>query len=161
MPPPKKRPGRRQRRNKVDIGLVSPPVPGRVVPAPDRAWLKGTKERWEAFWGSELSSVAEPDTDTPALRRLFTYYDELDRATRAVRRERFVEGSKGQPRLNPAARYVAELEGAVRALEDRFGLTPKARLQLGVEFATAQRSLRKLNADMEVEDGPDPRLEAV
>jgi len=159
--PPKKPAARRQRRNRTDIGLVEAPSPARPMPVPDRAWLKQTKERWAGFWGSDLSSVVEPATDTAALRRLFTYYDELDRATRAVRRERFVEGSQGQPRLNPAAKYVSELEGAVRALEDRFGLTPKARLQLGVEFATAQRSLKKMNASMEVDDGPDPRLEAV
>ncbi len=155
--------GRRQRRNTPELGLVSTPthpVPQKG-PGSDRAWLKITRTRWDAFWGSELSSVAEPDTDTPALRRLFSYYDEIERATRAVGRERFVAGSQGQARLNPAARYITDLEGAVRALEDRFGLTPKARLQLGVEFATARRSLQKMNAEMEVDDGPDPRLEAV
>jgi P27 family predicted phage terminase small subunit len=159
MAPPKKRPARRQRRNRTDIGLVEAVAPQVPAPPPDRAWLKGTRERWAGFWRSDLSSVVEADTDTAALRRLFTYYDELDRATRAVRRERFVEGSQGQPRLNPAAKYVLELEGSVRALEDRFGLTPKARLQLGVEFATAQRTLKRMNADLEVDGGPDPRLE--
>jgi hypothetical protein len=75
MAPPKKRPSRRQRRNRTDMGLVEAVSPVTPIPAPDRAWLKG---------------------------------------------------SQGQPRLNPAAKYVLELEGSVRALEDRFGLTPKA-----------------------------------
>jgi hypothetical protein len=48
--------------------------------------------------------MVEPATDTPALRRLFTYNDQMERAIRAVRRKRFVPGSHGQPRLNPATR---------------------------------------------------------
>lgn len=132
-----------------------------AAPEPPTGWLKATRERWTAFWGSELAAVVDPSTDTAALERLFGFYDEIERATRAIRTERFVEGSQGQPRLNPAAKYLIDLEAAVRALEDRFGMTPRARLQLGIDFATAQRSLAKLNEAFEVPDMPDPRLEVV
>jgi hypothetical protein len=161
MAPAKKPTSRRQRRNTPDLGLVVQATPQAALPPAERRWLHVTRERWEAFRSSDLVQVVEPATDTPALLRLFGYYDEIERAIRAVRRKRFVPGSHGQPRLNPATRYVAELEGAVRALEDRFGMTPRARLQLGVDFAAAQRSLRELNESVEVEDERDPRLESV
>jgi P27 family predicted phage terminase small subunit len=161
MAPPRKRSERRQRRNTPDVSLtVVQREPVRAPEAP-KDWLKVTRERWEAFWGSEVARAVDPATDSGALVRLFGFYDEIERATRAVREQRFVEGSRGQARLNPAAKYVVELETAVRALEDRFGMTPRARLQLGIDFATAQRSLAKLNKAFEVPDSPDPRLEAV
>jgi P27 family predicted phage terminase small subunit len=161
MAPPRKRSERRQRRNTPDVSLtVVQREPVRVPDAP-KDWLKVTKKRWEAFWGSEVAGAVDPATDSGALTRLFGFYDEVERATRAVREQRFVEGSRGQARLNPAAKYVVELETAVRALEDRFGMTPRARLQLGIDFATAQRSLAKLNESFEVPDSPDPRLETV
>jgi P27 family predicted phage terminase small subunit len=156
---------RRQRRNTPDIGLVPIPRSSGSAPKADTDWLAQTKERWVSFWGSSIAGVTERDTDLPALTRLFGYYDELERSTRALRQQRFVEGSQGQPRLNPAAKYIGELEGSIRQLEDRFGLTPKARLGLGVDFANAHRSLQELNAsfreDAEGEDEIDPRLELI
>jgi hypothetical protein len=65
--------------------------------------------------------------------------------------------------LNPLLKHVAALDGEIRQLEDRFGLTPLARLRLGVTFGEAHRSLADLNralieeVDGDVED--DPRTE--
>ena len=65
---------------------------------------------------------------------------------RAARRNRLVAGSKEQPVLSPLLGYVLSLDAEIRQLEDRFGLTPRARLQLGVTFGEAHRSLAELNA---------------
>lgn len=155
----RKPPGRRQRRNTADVGVVVP-LPSRPieVPTADPNWLKMTSEWWAEFWRSDVAALVDQASDLAALRRLFWHYDELERSRRAFRRQRFVAGYKGQPRVNPIAKYIAELEGAARHLEDRFGLTPKARLQLGVSFASAHRSLAEISAEFaEAADDEDPR----
>lgn len=40
----------------------------------------------------------------------------------------------GQPVLSPWAAEIHRLESVISKLEDRFGLTPLARLRLGVSF---------------------------
>ncbi|MBA3778215.1 MAG: hypothetical protein H0X16_02710 [Chloroflexi bacterium] len=83
----------------------------------------------------------------PALRRLFALLDERERAYRVSRRALVVEGSMGQPRINPVVGLVATLDAEIRQLEDRLSLTPKARMALGVAFGEAHRSLDALNAE--------------
>ena len=58
--------------------------------------------------------------------------------------------------MNPAARELATLDGRLLALEDRFGITPLARMKLGIAIGEAARSLEDLNAEFEEdEDEPD------
>jgi phage terminase small subunit len=154
----KKTPNRRQRRNSRDIGLVA--VAGGAVEVPPALgkWLASTKRRWGTYWASDVAGIVDVKSDLPALERLFSHYDELERGQRVFRRQRFVAGHRGQPRLNPLAKYLADLESAARALEDRFGLTPKARLQLGVEFGAAHRSLASISQEFDADTQPDPRL---
>jgi P27 family predicted phage terminase small subunit len=80
------------------------------------------------------------------LRRLFGLYDELDRLWAAVDETgRVVVGSQGQPRPNPLFKQVESFQAEARQLEDRFGLSPLARLRLGITFADAAASLDGLN----------------
>jgi len=135
---------RRQGRGTVDVGPVSSPVP--VQPEPDPEWGVGTLERWADFWASPLSGQVEA-SDYGALRRLFWLYDEIERLIGAVGRTgRVVAGSQGQPRANPLYKQVSEFQAECRQLEDRFGLSPKARLALGITYAEAALSLDALNA---------------
>lgn len=160
MPANRKPAERRQRRNRTDVGLVvvkdSTPAP-----APQRQWYAATKTSWSTFWGSQLAGLVQRDTDLPALERLWSLYDERERAYRSAQKGRLVEGSQGQPVINPLVTYMTTLDKEIRALEDRFGLTPMARLKLGVKFGEAARSLADLNEDLERDDDEDPRLSAV
>ncbi len=142
MPRQKKPAQRRQQQGSGgrDIGLVPAPTGEIKAPAAEKAWLAATKTRWTSFWGSNVAQIVERDSDLPALRRLFGYYDEMERSERALRKKRFVKGSTGQPRLNPAAKYVTELEGLIRQLEDRFGLSPLARRKLQWEVEQAAQA---------------------
>jgi len=129
-------------------GTVDAVLPGvvAVMPSPEPDWSPGTLERWQDFWGSPLSGQVEA-SDHGALRRLFWLYDEIERLIVALGKTgRVVVGSQGQPRANPLYKQVSEFQAECRQLEDRFGLSPKARLALGITYAEAAMSLDSLNA---------------
>jgi P27 family predicted phage terminase small subunit len=93
-----------------------------------------------------LAQQVEP-SDHGALRRLFWLHDELGRLMEAIEETgRVVPGSQGQPRPNPLYKQVEAFQAEARQLEDRFGLSPLARLRLGITFADAHQSLEGLNA---------------
>jgi P27 family predicted phage terminase small subunit len=144
VPPLRKPAGERQNRITKDVVV---PLKGAVSVAPevDASWRGGTRERWVEFWGSKLAANVEV-SDHGALRRLFRLYDEIDRMWEAIEETgRVVEGSQGQPRPNPLFKQVETFQAEARNLEDRFGLSPKSRLQLGITFADAHLSLAALN----------------
>lgn len=173
MPTPPKQADRRQRRNATGAGLVVIPITPVAVPPAPTGLLNVTKDRWSTFWRSPPARLVL-SSDGFALERLFRLYDERERSYRTVRApardaegrvirgrgSRLVEGSKGQPRLNPLLTVIPTLDAEIRALEDRFGLTPLARLRLGVTFGEAATSLDALNAQLEDDEEPDadPRL---
>ena len=150
-----------------DIGLVR--IGGRVAeapPAPDPKLLAITRTAWEEFWASPLARLVSTSTDLMALRRLFMFYDEQERSLRAYRRQRLTRGSTGQLVVNPILKAIAP--GDLLALEDRFGMSPRSRLQLGVILGDAARSLSDINAELDRDDvdelddeDDDPRLIAL
>ena len=161
MPRPRKPANTRQNRATKDLGKSKPGVglaPNGVSKAPsampfeaDPKWLMATREDWLALWKSELSSEITV-TDYPALLRLFGWRDEQRRCRKRAshcRKEAeknpFIEGSKGQPVLNPMFDIASKdesmaiaIEAKVVALEDRLAMSPKARLNIGV---TQQRGV--------------------
>lgn len=158
--PPPKPDDRRQRRNKRTALTVVRSLNPRAVPVPeipDRL-LASTRAIWTKYWKTPISRIVEA-SDEPAVVRLFRIYDERERAYRSLRKRRLIMGSQGQEVLNPLAKYVAQCDAEARALEDRFGLSAKARLQLGITFGEAQKTLEGLNRDLD-DDGEDrdPRL---
>lgn len=152
MPRPPKPRTLRQNRERRDVGVIALQGDAPPVPNAPPGILASLRRAWSDFWASSLAQVVVPASDMQALTRLWRLYDERERAYRAGRAERLVEGSQGQPRLNPLLRYVADLDAEIRQLEDRFGLTPLARLRLGVVLGEAHRSLDDLNALLEADD---------
>ena len=157
--PTPKLPERRQRANRRGLGLVVAPLPApQPLPEPPRGLLKPVRDQWAAFWRSPVAAAIDRDSDLAAIRRLWTLYDERERAYRGYRKCRIVAGSTGQPVANPLARVMATLDGEIRNLEDRFGLTPMSRLRLGLTLGEARRSLDELNRSLdEHDDQDDPR----
>lgn len=72
--------------------------------------------------------------DAAALERLFDLYDERERAYQDFRKQRFVKGSQGQDVLNPLGRLITSLDNEIRQLEDRYGFSPRSRMNLGLEL---------------------------
>lgn len=145
MPGPNPKPAdRRQRRNRP--ALVSVPATPAAAPPPPEGLLKASVAAWDALWASPVASTYL-ESDLPALARLFSLIDERTRISAGIGSERLVAGSQGQPRPHPMYAVVTSLDAEIRQLEDRFGLSPKARMQLGVAFGEAHRSLDALNAE--------------
>jgi P27 family predicted phage terminase small subunit len=169
--PPPKPAGRRQRRNprssteRAGPELVALAGGRGAPPDPPAGLLKTVRDSWPRFWASELAQLVQPATDLPALERLWTLYDERMRALRGYRRQRLVRGSTGQMVLSPLAAAMKAFDSEIRALEDRFGLTPMARLRLGVALGEAARSLEDLNRGLDDDDSEpadaDPRHRVV
>lgn len=155
--PRRKAPEQRQRTNSPDIGRVEPGVSVAVPPLPHphgRKLLASTAAAWDEFWAGELAQLVNR-ADLPALGRLFQMYDLRERMQRALLAEPWVAGSTGQIVAHPAAKELASLDGRIVALEDRFGVTPMARLKLGVTFGAAVKSLEDLNREFDRGDDDD------
>lgn len=169
MPRPPKPAAERQRTNSPSVGLVLIEDKRVVAPSAPKGLLKSTTDAWTVFWRSQMAQLVQVDTDLPALTRLFALYDEHERCYRASREDRLVIGSQGQYVLNPLYRQMVTLETEIRNLEDRFGLSPMARLKLGITFGEAHRSLDSLNRaalediddDHEPQADDDPRIKIV
>ena len=125
------------------------------VPQTQPALLKRTREWWESVWRSQIAGSWDRESDLPAVERLAKLHDDRERAVRSYRQEPLVEGSQGQPVLNPLRSVVAECDKEIRQLEDRLGLSPLARLKLGVTFGEMHRSLEGLTGEITADDDDD------
>jgi len=127
------------------------------VPDCPNVELAEIREWWQAFWSSDLVAVVGADTDIPAVRRLATLLDLRERALRAAQENMMIVGSTGQMVENPLAKAMSRYDVEIRNLEDRFGLTPRARLNLGVQLGQARKSLEdmmKVTRDDDEDAGP-------
>lgn len=112
MPASPKPPGQRRRRNLDSTKWRSLPAAGSEEVAPELPgddpddWLDSTREWWVAIWASPMATAWLP-ADYSGLLRLARLKDQDDRGEA------------------PATALLA-----IQALEDRYGLSPKARQQL-------------------------------
>lgn len=127
---------------------------GRIasIPGVPDGLLKSTRESWKNYWHSNLAQIVQLGTDMSAIIRLFTLYDERERAYRSYKKHPLVEGSQGQMVLNPMGRQMSVLDTEIRQLEDRLGMTPRARLQLGITYGEAKKSLKEINREIQEQD---------
>jgi len=116
-----------------------------TAPEPPKGLLASSRSVWAAFWRSDVARTVDVDADGPAITRWITYVDEWTRAFRAFRRQRIAEGSMGQPRLHPLAGYLAQLEQSIARAEQEFGMTPLARMKLGIATGEAALTAQRLN----------------
>ena len=154
-PLPKEEGKRQNRRSRTNLKLIEQHDPSAaVVPMPPEGLSEAQIEAWSEFWHSELSQLVKT-TDLSSVRRLFNYYQQHEDLTAIFQKGRMVAGSQGQPRLNPALDGLMKLETAILRLENELGLTPSARLRLGITFADATNSLQALSerfASVDFED---------
>ena len=154
-PLPKEEGKRQNRRARSNLRLIEQHDPASVVvPNPPEGLSASNLESWDEFWHSELSQLVKR-TDLASVRRLWDYYQQHEDLTGIFAKGRMVAGSQGQPRLNPALDGIMKLEGAILRLENELGLTPSARLRLGITFADASNSLDALAQKFDTVDDED------
>ena len=154
-PLPKEEGKRQNRRARSNLRLIEQHDPASVVvPDPPEGLSEANLESWDEFWHSELSQLVKR-TDLASVRRLWDYYQQHEDLTGIFAKGRMVAGSQGQPRLNPALDGIMKLEGAILRLENELGLTPSARLRLGITFADASNSLDALAQKFDTVDDED------
>jgi P27 family predicted phage terminase small subunit len=105
-----------------------------IPPAPEGLRREESVARWEGFWRSKLAAYVDPGSDLHRLERWIADVDEFDSLRATYDEAPTVEGSRGQVRLNPIASRLATLEKQIRDAENDFGMTPAARLKLGIDF---------------------------
>ena len=160
MPARKKSPGtqqdRRPQRARVTSMSIVPADETKVpsLPVVAGGLLKATGQAWTAFWRSAPAAATE-DVDLVLAERWILAYDEYRRALNAVRRRRLVEGSTGQPVLNPLASWVASREAAMHKAEAQLGIGTKARIDLGISVGQARLTAEQLNRMTEENDADD------
>lgn len=164
--PTGKDPAARQRRNtprSLELVAQAANVVPIKAPAPPGGLLKRTVERWNAFWTSPVAALVDRTSDMPALERLFELYDDCARFRSAIRKDPMVVGSQGQMVRNPFVKDLKDTQAEVRQLEDRFGLSPRARLGLNLTLGNTAKTLADLNADFAGGGGDDddPRFDVI
>lgn len=106
-------------------------------PAPD-GLLKASRERWDAFWASDLARKVDQRADLPRLNRWIEQSDQYDRVRAEVGKQWTVAGSTGQLRTNPLLGYLSQLDAQLARAESEFGMTPLARQRLTVDLRPAK-----------------------
>lgn len=158
MPARKKQPGtqqdRRPQRARVGQLAVVDGGQGRSVPPPPKTHgglLKSSVDAWESFWDS-VGAGAAVDVDLVVAERWILARDEWQRSLNGIRRRRLVEGSTGQPVLNPLTSWVASREAVMQKCEQQLGIGPKFRMDLGIAVGQARMTAAELNRMTEESD---------
>jgi P27 family predicted phage terminase small subunit len=134
---------------KAATAEVVPMVPAGGDTAPRKRprarsrWLESTKRAWRLFWTDPVAKLIAPAAESAVLR-YHDLLDERERALREVRQRRTTPGSKGQPTLNPLAKYMLDIESALARLEAELGIGPAARARLKLDEASASNVLDRL-----------------
>ena len=156
-PLPKEEGKRQNRRSRSNLRLIEQHDPARPTPPAPDGMSSRQLASWQAYFDSQLSSLIK-ETDLPVVERLWRYYQQHEELTDIFDKARLVPGSQGQPRMNPAHDALMKLEGAIHRLENELGLTPSARLRLGITFSDAAMSLEKITQQLQTGDGFDDDL---
>jgi hypothetical protein len=147
------------------------------APHPAREWSAETKTWWRDFWASEQGRKLPPSRH-PKVRRLFGWYHRRQLLERRVDRlfapprgkavdKLYVEGSTGQPKVNPLIAELRSIESTIEDLELQvFGAaapapTGPAGNDPAALLAAANARFAELAVSIEGEDPRDPRLELI
>ena len=116
-----------------------------TIPEPPKGLTDLTLRWWNSFWSSDVAQIVDAELDIRAVIRLARAYDFHEKCMQVVSESPLVEGSRKQFVKNPAAALAKDARQEIEKLEDRFGLTPKSRLNLGIEESGAP-GLDQINA---------------
>lgn len=151
------------------LELVTPVGVAVDKPAAGEGWSEATVAGWDAWWASDVARMIDVASEAPIVFRCFDLLDQAERFEAEGRQQPLVEGSTGQPTINPLLKHAQVLRDEARRDEAVLGRGPKRRLDLGIKFGDAARSLDDVNRRLSgasrngsgAEPPKDPRLEAI
>lgn len=160
-PVPKRAEDRHRAPKRPELGIVAAKPASFVIPSPPTGLLKPSRDRWEAYWRSAVSSAVDLLADRGLVERWIRSVDEWERAYRDFRKSRITTGSTGQLVLSPLAKLIGQLEGEISRCEQQLGLTPVARLKLGLTANQERLTAAALNRSLSQQDDSDPHRDAI
>jgi len=128
------------------LASVVPPVPAGLGQFKGD-YLVQAESLWNTIWeaGGDFYVAA---TDAHIIERYVSLQVRRAKLLATLEHEGYVTvGSQGQDVAHPAARLVLDIEGKLPPLEDRLGLSPEARLRLGLAAAETKSRLDKFRED--------------
>ena len=138
----RKPPELRNNRHTKDLVLVEGEFAiTEAPPMPDHpgglAWNEAGKRAWEAVWASKASGAIH-DGHAPGILRYCELSDQRERLLDEVEETGYLtKGYKGDGHVtkNPLLIEVGRIDKDLLALEDRYGMSIKAELALGLSAA--------------------------
>ena len=134
--------------------------PKPLVPRPPMGLSAGLRRTWDGLWSSPVARLLDPVSDLPVVSRLFYLYKLSDRVARQIAMadpERLHLLMDDPDPTEEDKRLIAEITAAIgtwnatvstqikiateiRQVEQTIGVSPKARLGLGVALASQSQS---------------------
>ncbi len=132
-------------------------VPREQLPAPPEGLDPAAVDYWYGYLGSVVGrSVVNLDTDGPALRRWAACVSQRLKLQPQLDATPLVKGSMGQKVVNPINTLIVNLTREIERLEEHFGMTPLARMRLGIAIGEAADSLAGLTDTLFGDGGAPP-----
>lgn len=135
----RKPPERRQNRETADVTDEVTGGPGAEDgPPPAPRHLSEEIERaWGVFWAMKPLSRKVGDADMRPLMRLFQLYEIYELSINAFMAEPWVTGERGKLVAHPGWSTANAAMRQILPLERGFGITPKARAELGITLGVS------------------------
>lgn len=124
-------------------------APAHIAPTAPDGLGEHAAAVWTTFWASKVSGAVDLDADGEALRHWIRCVDERENLRGATSRAPLVKGSHEQLMLNPLFRRLRDLNREIARAEEHFGMTPLARLRLGVTYLQEQVAREDFEAKRE------------
>lgn len=121
----------------LPVPVTAPQAGEVVVPEPPIELCEGALAYWAELWSD--GGVAYRRTDRWTIARYAAMRAQHDQINASIGSEWTTLTSKGDLKAHPLLTALHRLDGQLRTLEDRLGLSPESRIRLGLAQAeTAQ-----------------------
>lgn len=142
----RKDPSRRQNRETKDMP-ASEGLPGHVQPPePPPGLSEGIEAAWGAFWRLAPLSKRVSAADLLPLVRLFQLYEIYTKTIADFMEEPYILGERGKLVAHPGWSIANAAMRQILPLERQFGVTPKARAELGISLDMATNPVQGAEA---------------
>lgn len=116
----------------------------RVIPPAPRGLHTVARKAWKDFFSSPLAQVIDMAADGEAIRHWARCISERELFMEELKDSPLARGSMGQLVKHPLWDVVKELNRQIEKYREQFGMSPLARLRLGVAYSEADEALARM-----------------